>query len=66
MRVVITGIDRTQILNYIETSDIMSAFVISTKEYDYDETEALALKRILYRKLDEYIDISSTGLYNLL
>ena len=59
MRVVITGIDRTQILNYIETSDIISAFVIPTKEYDYDETEALALKRILYRKLDEYIDISS-------
>ena len=36
----------------------MSAFVVPTKEYDYNEIEASALKRILYRKLDEYIDVS--------
>jgi ATP-dependent Lon protease len=36
----------------------LSAFVISTKEYDYNEVEASALRRVLYRKLDEYIDIS--------
>ena len=59
MRVVLTGIDRVEILNYIETSEMMSSFVIPTKEYDYDEVEASALKRVLYRKLDEYIDISS-------
>ena len=59
MRVVLTGIDRVEILNYIETSDMMSSFVIPTKEYNYDEVEASALKRVLYRKLDEYIDISS-------
>ena len=57
-RVVITGIDRAQIINYVETSTYTSAFVVPTKEYDYNEIEASALRRVLYRKLDEYIDIS--------
>lgn len=59
MRVVLTGIDRVEILHFVETSDLLSSFVIPTKEYDYDEVEASALKRILYKKLDEYIDVSS-------
>ncbi len=59
MRVVITGIDRVEVLNYFEDEGLVSAFVIPTKEYDYSEVEASALKRILYRKLDEYVDISS-------
>ena len=59
MRVVLTGIDRVEILSYIETEELMSSFVIPIKDYDYDEIEANALKRILYKKLDEYIDISS-------
>lgn len=59
MRVVLTGIDRVEILQFIETTEIMSSFVIPTKEYDYNEIEATALKRILYKKLNEYIDISS-------
>ena len=58
-RVVITGIDRVGIINYIETTTYTSAFVVPTKEYDYNEVEASALRRVLYRKLDEYIDISS-------
>ena len=58
IRAVISGIDRVQILNYISKNDILSAFVIPTKEYDYNEVEAVALRRILYRKLDEYIDVS--------
>lgn len=57
-RVVITGIDRVEIINYIETENGMFAFVVPTKEYDYSEVEAAALRRVLYRKLDEYIDIS--------
>ena len=57
-RVVLTGIDRVQILNITNNNNILTSFVIPTKEYDYDETEATALRRILYRKLDEYIDIS--------
>ena len=57
-RVVMTGIDRVEIVSINNNNDFLSAFVISTKEYDYNEVEAAALKRVLYRKLDEYIDIS--------
>ena len=59
-RVVMTGIDRVEIvsINNNNNNDFLSAFVISTKEYDYNEVEASALRRVLYRKLDEYIDIS--------
>ena len=57
-RVVMTGIDRVEIVSVTNNSDILSAFVVSTKEYDYNEVEASALRRVLYRKLDEYIDIS--------
>ena len=55
-----TGIDRVEIvsINNNNNNDFLSAFVISTKEYDYNEVEASALRRVLYRKLDEYIDIS--------
>ena len=59
MRVVLTGIDRVEILQFTQNNDIFSSFVIPTKEFDYDEVEVSALKRVLYRKLDEYIDISS-------
>ncbi|MBQ8192768.1 MAG: endopeptidase La [Bacilli bacterium] len=57
-RVVISGIDRVEIVSYVEMNGILSSFVIPTKEYDYDEIEAAALRRVLYRKLDEYIDVS--------
>lgn len=57
-RVVLKGIDRVQMVSYVNNNNYMSAIVIPTKEYDYDEVEASALKRVLYRKLDEYIDIS--------
>lgn len=57
-RVVMTGIDRVEIVSINNNNGFLSAFVISTKEYDYNEVEASALRRVLYRKLDEYIDIS--------
>lgn len=57
-RVVMTGIDRVEIVSINNNNDFLSAFVIFTKEYDYNEVEASALRRVLYRKLDEYIDIS--------
>ena len=58
MRVVLTGIDRVKIVSVNNNDNIINSFVIPTKEYDYDEAEAAALRRVLYRKLDEYIDIS--------
>lgn len=57
-RVVITGIDRVEVIKINNNEDTLTAFVVPTKEYDYNEMEASALRRILYRKLDEYIDIS--------
>ncbi|MGN1312241.1 MAG: endopeptidase La, partial [Bacilli bacterium] len=57
-RVVLSGIDRVQIISLNENNDILYSFVVPTKEYDYNEVEASALRRVLYRKLDEYIDIS--------
>lgn len=57
-RVVLIGIDRVSISSYAKIGNTLSAFVVPIKEYDYNEIEASALKRILYRKLDEYIDVS--------
>ena len=60
VRVVLVGIDRVEVLNYIENEkNNFEAFVIPTKEYDYDSSEALALKRILLIILELYIELSS-------
>ena len=67
MRLVITGIDRVEVINYIEQdNDILDAFVIPTKDYDYNELEAIALKRILLKDLNDYIELSSTISNNVL
>ena len=51
IRLVVVGIDRVEVLNYMENDDnSYSAFVIPTKEYDYNEVEANALRRILLKK----------------
>lgn len=60
-RLVIVGIDRVEVLNYVEAEDdSIDAFVIPTKEYDYNELEGIALKRILLKDLNDYIELSST------
>lgn len=60
IRLVVMGIDRVEVINYIENEDSSyEAFVIPTKEYDYNELEANALKRILLKDLNDYIEISS-------
>ena len=54
VRLVVGGIDRVEILNYIEhDDDSYEAFAIPTKEYDYNELEAIALKRILLKDLND-------------
>lgn len=57
-RVVLIGIDRVSISSYAKINEYLTAFVVPTKDFDYNEVEATALRRILYRKLDEYIDVS--------
>ena len=60
IRIVVVGIDRVEVLNYIENdNNIYEAFVIPTKAYDYSELESNALKRILIKDLNDYIEISS-------
>ena len=60
VRVVITGIDRVSIINYIETEyEYLESFVIPFKEEEYNEIEAKALRRILLKNLNNYIENSS-------
>ena len=67
IRLVIVGIDRVEVLNYLENDDDrIDAFVIPTKEYDYNELEAIALKRILIKDLNDYIELSSAISNNVL
>lgn len=66
-RLVIAGIDRVEVINYTECEDFTyEAFVIPTKEYDYSELEANALKRVLIKDLNEYIELSSAISNNVL
>ena len=59
VRVVVAGLSRVEILNYIESDyGYIESFVIPTKEYEYDEIEATALKRILFNELTNYINTS--------
>ena len=67
VRLVITGLDRVEVLNYMEDDDnSYQAFVIPTKEYDYDEIEANALRRILVKDLSDYIELASNVSNNVL
>jgi len=67
IRITIVGIDRVEVLNYLENADnIYESFVIPTKEYDYSELEANALKRMLLKDLSDYIEMSSTISNNVL
>lgn len=60
VRVVIVGLARVEVLNYLENDyGYFESFVIPVKDYDYEEIEATALKRILFKDLNNYIDTSS-------
>lgn len=58
-RVVLTGISRVLVSRYVSIDGKMTAFTMPCDEQGHNEMEEMALKRILYRKLDEYIDVSS-------
>lgn len=60
VRCVIVGLERVEVLNYLESDyKTLEAFVIPVEDRTYDELEANALKRILFKDLNEYISISS-------
>ena len=59
VRTLILGLDRVEVLDYLKNDEgYLEAFVIPTKEYEYEETEATALRRVLLNDLSSYIEIS--------
>lgn len=67
IRLVLVGIDRVEVLNYFEDDNkIVEAFIIPTKDYDYNELEATALKRVLFKNLEEFIEVSPNMSNNVL
>ncbi len=60
IRAVIVGLERVEVLNYLENEyGYLESFVVPMREYDYDELEGTALRRVLFRDLNHYIDTSS-------
>ena len=60
VRCVIVGLERVEVLNYLETDyNTFESFIIPMQEYSYDELEANALKRILFKDLNRYVEVSS-------
>ena len=60
VRITLAGLERVDILNYIETEyEYLESFVIPIKEEEQDELKIVALKRLLFKNLNQYIDNSS-------
>jgi len=60
VRVVVVGLERVEVLNYLESDyGYLESFVVPVQDYDYDELEANAFKRLLFKDLNQYIDSSS-------
>ena len=56
----ISGLERVQVVNYLENDyGYLDSFVISVPIEETDEKELTALRRILFRDLNTYIDSSS-------
>ena len=59
-RVVISGLERVQIINYIENDyGYLDSFVISLPREEIEELKQTALRRILFKELNTYIDSAS-------
>lgn len=60
IRIVISGLERVSILNYYESDyGYLESFVIPIENDQVEELEVVALRRILFRDLNNYIDTSS-------
>ena len=59
VRVVIVGLERVEVLNYFDNDyGYLESFVVPIKDYEYDELEVKALRRLLFKNLNNYIDNS--------
>lgn len=60
LRITISGLERVEVLNYIESDyGYLESFVVPARTFKQDELKITALKRLLFKNLNEYIDISS-------
>ena len=60
VRVVIAGLSRVEVLNYIENDDgYNEAFVVPVRDYEDNSSMNEALRRVLFKNLNSYIDTSS-------
>ena len=60
IRVTLSGLERVEVVNYFESDyGYLSSFVVPCREFEIDELRALALKRLLFKNLSQYIDLSS-------
>ena len=67
LRVVLVGQERVSILNYFENDyGYLESFVIPIKEIITDSKEIAALRRVLFKELNRYIDLSSTMSNNVI
>ena len=60
LRVVIAGLSRVEVLNYLENDERnLEAFVVPVRETDEDLKVNEALRRVLIKNLNSFIDVSS-------
>ena len=60
VRIVVVGLERVEVLNYLDNDyGYLESFVVPIKDFDYDELEVKALRRLLFKNLNAYIDNSS-------
>ncbi len=60
IRVTLSGLERVEVLNYFESEyGYLESFVVPVRDYSQDELKITALKRLLFKNLNHYIDISS-------
>lgn len=61
IRVVISGLERVSVINYFENvHETIESFVIPIKDELVDELKASALKRVLLKEVNQYIEMSSS------
>ena len=61
IRVVISGLERVSVINYFENDNrFLESFVIPICDEEYEELEATALRRVLFKEVNKYIEMSSS------
>ena len=60
LRITISGLERVEVLNYLESEyGYIESFVVPARTFKQDELKIVALKRLLFKNLNKYIDMSS-------